>query len=101
MKIHTGDTVKVLSGKDRGKTGKVGRVFSMSNQVLVAGVNMVKKHVKPTRGQEGGIIEKLLPIAVSNVMLLCPQCGEPTRIGYKFEGERKQRFCKKCGAVIE
>ena len=101
MKIHTGDNVKVLSGKDRGKTGKVEKTFSASGRVLVSGVNMVKKHVKPARGKEGGIIEKSLPIAVSNVMLLCSRCGEATRVGYKFEGEKKQRFCKKCAAVIE
>ncbi len=101
MKIRSGDTVKVISGKDRDKTGKVEKTFPASGRVLVSGVNMVKKHVKPRRGSEGGIVEKSLPIAISNVMLLCPQCGEAARVGYKFAGEKKQRFCKKCGAVVE
>lgn len=107
MRIRKGDTVKVVSGKDRGKTGKVEKVFpkvplsGKGGRVVVSEVNVVKKHVKPREGEEGGIVEKTLPIDVSNVMLICPQCGKPTRVGYKIEGDKKWRVCKKCGAVIE
>lgn len=108
MKIHIGDTVKVLSGKDRGKTGKVEKALPREGKVVVSGVNIVKKHVRPGRGKEGGIVEKTLPIDVSNVMLLCPQCGQLARVGYKVDGstslttggEKKWRVCKKCGSVI-
>jgi len=101
MRIHSGDTVKIISGKDRGRTGKVGKVFTEKRRVLVAGVNVVKRHVRPTpQYPDGGIIEKSLPIDVSNVMLVCPECGESVRVGYKFEGDKKCRVCKKCGAEI-
>jgi large subunit ribosomal protein L24 len=102
MKIHKNDTVKIISGKDRGKTGKVEKVFPKKAKVLVPGINVVKKHVRPSDDNpEGGLIEKSLPIDVSNVMLVCPECGEPTRLGYKVQDDQKWRRCKKCEAVFE
>ena len=102
MKIRKGDKVKILSGKDRGKTGKVEKVFPKKGKVLVPGVHVIKKHVRPSDDNpEGGLIEKSLPIDVSNVMLVCPECGEPTRVGYKIQGDQKWRSCKKCGEVIQ
>ena len=96
LKIKKGDRVQVLQGKDRGKTGEVTRVLPTQRKVIVDGVNVAKKHLKPTRAtMQGGIIDKEMPIHVSNVALVCPKCG-PTRIGYKFEGTNKVRICRKC-----
>lgn len=109
-KVHvkTGDTVQVISGADKGKKGKVQKVFPEKNRVIVEGVHMIKKHQKPRgQGMPGGIVEKEAAIAASNVMLVCPKCSKPTRIGHKFtEGDgklsrRKVRVCKKCGASLE
>ena len=101
MKIKKGDTVLVISGKYRGKKGKVLRVFPKENRVLVEGINLVKKHQKPKRtGEKGQIVESPSPIDVSNVKLICPKCKKATRVGYKFEGEKKYRICKKCGKSI-
>lgn len=101
MKICKGDTVKVISGKDLDRTAKVEKVFPEERKILVAGVNIIKKHVKPRReGEKGGIVEMEKPIAVSNVMLVCPKCKQPTRVGYQLEGKRKFRVCKKCGQEI-
>ncbi len=102
MKLHSGDKVKIISGKDRGKTATVEKVYPKKNKALVPGINIVKKHVPPTEETpEGGYIEKSLPIDVSNVMVICSECNEPTRIGFTFEGGRKLRKCKKCGSVME
>ncbi|MFW6143503.1 MAG: 50S ribosomal protein L24 [Patescibacteria group bacterium] len=101
MKIRTGDTVKILVGKDVGKKGKVEKVFPKKGTVLVEGINVVQKHVAPAREREGGIIEKNMPVDVSNVMLICPHCEEPSRVGYKFVGDEKLRVCKKCDSIIE
>lgn len=101
MKIKKGDNVKIISGKDRGKTGIVEKVFPKDNRVLVSGINIVKKYVKRKSEREpGGIIEKAAPINASNVMLLCLKCGLQTRIGSKGEGKNKARICKKCGTEI-
>jgi large subunit ribosomal protein L24 len=105
MKIKTGDKVKVLSGKDRGKTGKVVQVLKnkKTNQsfVVVEDVNMLKKHMKPGRkNDKGQIIELPAPINISNVMLLDPSSGKPTRVGYKQEGEDKKRIAKVSGEFI-
>ncbi len=97
MKIKKGDNVLIIRGKDRGKTGKVIRVLPKENKIVVEGLNLVKKHVKPRRkGEKGKIIEISMPIYVSNVKLLCPNCRQPTRVGYKLENEEKFRICKKC-----
>lgn len=105
MKIKKGDTVLVISGKYRGKTGKVLKAFPKEGKVLVEGVNIVKKHVKPKRvGEKGQIVQIPKPIDVSNVKLICPSCKKATRVGYKIfekEGEKeKVRVCKKCKAEI-
>ena len=101
MKIKKGDTVLVISGKWRGKTGKVLRAFPRELKVLVEGVNIVKKHQKPKRAEEKGqIVEIPKPIPVSKVKLICPSCKKATRVGYKIEGDEKFRVCKKCGAKI-
>lgn len=97
MKIKKNDTVLIISGKDRGKSGKVIRVFPKINKIIVEGVNLVKKHRKPRRqGEKGQIIEISKPIDVSNVMLLCPKCGKASRVGYKVINKEKFRICKKC-----
>jgi len=102
MKIKKGDTVLVISGKYRGKTGKVLKVFPKERKILVEGVNIVKKHQKPKRvGEKGQIIELPSPIDISNVKLICPSCKKATRVGYKLEKGQKERICKKCGAKIE
>ena len=102
MKIHTNDNVKIISGKDRGKTGKVEKTFPKKGKVLVPGINVVKKHVRPTDDKpEGGLLEKSLPIDIYNVMLVCPECGEATRVGYEIKGDQKWRRCKKCEGVFE
>lgn len=101
MKIRKGDNVQIISGKDRGKTGIVEKVFASENKVLISGINIVKKHVKKRSEREpGGIIEKAMPIDASNVMLLCPKCGLRTRIEYKGTGKGKTRVCKKCGTEV-
>jgi len=99
MKLKKGDEVVVLSGKDIGKHGTITRVIDERDRVIVDGVNMVKKHQKPTRAtMQGGIIDKEMPIHVSNVALVCSECG-PTRIGYRFADDgSKVRVCRKCGA---
>lgn len=97
MKIHKGDIVKIITGKDLGKTGKVEKAFPSEGKVLVGGVGFVKKHTRPERaGQKGGIIRKAKPVDVSNVMLVCQKCAQPARVGCRREGQRKARFCKKC-----
>ena len=99
-KIKKDDQVQVIAGKDKGKSGKVMSVDVKNNKVLVEGVNMVKKHAKPSAAnQQGGIIEQEAAIDMSNVMYL--HNGEPTRIGFKTEGEQKVRYAKKTGEVID
>ncbi len=101
-KIKRDDLVLVIAGKDKGRRGKVLRVFPRRNRVMVDKVNVVKRHQRPTQTTQGGIIEKESPIHISNVMLICPKCGEPTRVGYRFlQDGRKVRSCKKCGEIID
>ena len=101
LNIRRNDTVKVLTGSDRGKTGRVLRVFPDKSTVLVEHVRVVKKTVSSKRGQrtKGGIAEQESPIHVSNVSLVCPNCG-PARIGYKVEGDSRTRICKKSGQTL-
>ena len=102
FKIRKGDKVKVLAGKDRGKTGVVEAVLSEEERVKVEGVNMVKKHQKPQRsGEKGQIVTISLPVAISKVQLVCPKCGKNTRIGKALDGDKKFRVCKKCNAKFE
>ena len=97
MKIKKGDKVKVISGKDKGKIAVVLKALTESNKIVVEGVGIVKKQVKPgTISKEGGIISIEKPIDVSNVMYICKNCGKTVRIGYRLEGDIKLRYCKKC-----
>ena len=102
MKIHKGDQVIVLSGKDKGKKAEVVRAIPSRERVILEGVNVAKRHAKPTRAtQQGGVIDKFMPVHVSTVALVCKSCDKPTRAGYKFEDDgEKVRVCKKCGAVL-
>jgi len=108
MKIKKGDTVLIITGKDRGKEGIVSRAMPQVDKVIVEGLNVVKKHVRP-QGQtrQGGVIEKAMPIHVSNVMLKCTSCGEPTRVERSRrpmgtdQKLRPVRICKKCDKIIE
>lgn len=93
MKIKKGDSVKILLGKDRGKTGVVDRVLSKKSKVVVAGLNLFKRHVKKQGQLEGGVIEITKPLDISNVILVCPNCKKTTRVSAK-------RICKKCGKEI-
>ena len=102
MKIKKGDTVEVLSGNDKGKTGEVLEINPKTSRVVVKGVNIRKKHVKPKKqGEEGGIIPVECSIHSSKVNVVCPKCNKATRIGYVKEGKEKIRVCKKCGAKIK
>ena len=102
MKIRKGDTVQVLSGNDKGKTGEILEVMPKQEKIVVKGVNIRKKHVKPRKqGDEGGIISVECGIHSSKVNVLCPKCNKPARIGYKMEKDSKVRVCKKCGTVIK
>lgn len=108
MNIKKGDTVLIITGKDKGKEGTVSRALPQISKVIVEGRNVVKKHVRP-QGQtrQGGIIEKAMPLHVSNVMLKCTECHEPTRVAHdrrpmgSDQKLRPVRICKKCGKVIE
>ncbi len=102
MNIRKDDTVLVLSGKYRGKKGKVLRAIPARGRVVVSGVNMQKRHMKPTKEmQQGGIVETEGPIHRSAVMLVCPRCSMPTRLGFKVRGGNKVRVCLKCGEAID
>ncbi|GIW69546.1 MAG: 50S ribosomal protein L24 [Patescibacteria group bacterium] len=101
MKIQKDDKVKIISGKDRGKVGKVLRVYPSRGEVVVEGVNMVKKHIKPGKvSKEGGIISMEKPVKISNVMLVDPKTGEPAKVGYKIIDGKKYRINKKTGEVV-
>ena len=102
MKVKKGDTVQVLSGNDKGKKGEVLEVIPKDSKVVVKGVNVRKKHIKPRKqGEEGGIIPVECAIDSSKVNVVCPKCGKSTRVEYKVEDDKKVRICKKCGAVIK
>jgi len=100
--IRRNDTVKVITGRDKGKEGRVLRVFPDESKLLVEHVMIVKKHVRPNpqRNIKGGIAEQESRIALSNVQLVCPSCG-PVRIGHEVRGDRKVRVCKKCGTTLD
>lgn len=101
MKIRKDDNVIVISGKDRGKTGKVVKAFPRENKILVAGVNVVKHHERAKKtGGKGQVIEKAMPFSVSNAMLVDPKSGKRTRVGMKKEGDKKVRVAKKSGSTL-
>ncbi len=101
MKLKTGDTVMVIAGKDKGKESRIARVLPKRGKLIVEGVNTAKRHQRPTgQTMQGGIIDKDMPIDVSNVMIVCQECG-PTRIAYRFDADgRKVRVCRKCGGEL-
>ena len=99
-KLKRDDTVKIIGGKDKGKTGRVLRVESDARRVIVQGLNMSKKAVKPRKqNDKGGIIDVEAPLDISNVMIVCKKCG-PTRVGISIENNEKRRVCRKCGEVL-
>jgi len=102
MKVVKDDKVLILSGNNKGKTGKVLKVLPKNNRIIVEGINFIKKHSRPTqKNPQGGIIEKEAPIHVSNVMVICPKCDTPTRVGSKkLENGKKVRVCKNCGEMF-
>ena len=100
FKIRKDDTVEVIAGKDQGKRGTVVRVIRDKDRVIVSGVNIVKKAMRTNSQQDrGGIVEVEAPLHISNVMIVCKKCG-PTRIGYKLDGDKKIRVCRKCGDTL-
>ncbi len=107
VKIRKDDTIEVISGRetDKGKRGKVIKVLPDEGKVVIAGINVRKKHQKQVQAQgrtlKPGIIEFEAPIAIGNVMLVCPKCDQPTRVGIQREENESQRICRNCGAVIE
>ena len=117
LKLKKGDKVKILAGKDKGKTGKVLQVFSERSRASVEGLNLLIKHMRPRRqGEQGQRIEFPAPLSISNLMLVCSKCGKATRVGYKYieitksattktgakiKKKKKNRVCKKCNAVID
>ena len=102
MRIKKGDTAQVLSGNDKGKTGEVLEVMPKTGKVVVKGVNIRKKHVKPRKqGDEGGIIPVECSIFSAKVNVVCPKCNKPTKIGYEMDKDKKVRVCKKCGAKLK
>lgn len=103
LRIKKGDRVYILTGKDRGKEGKIIKVFPKKEKIIVEGINRVKRHTRPSqRNPQGGIIEKEAPIHISNAMLVCPNCTNPTRfsVGFTKEG-KKIRICKRCKEAID
>jgi len=103
MKIRKNDTILVLTGKDKGKKGKVRFAYPEEDRLLVEGVNFIKKHARAVKGaRQAGIIELEAPIHISNVLLFCSKCNHPTRVSFSFlEDGRKVRFCRSCGEVID
>ena len=102
MRIRKGDNVQVLSGNDKGKTGEVLEVLQKEDKVVVKGVNVRKKHVKARKqGDESGIIPVECAIPASKVNVVCPKCGKVTKVGYRVDGDKKVRVCKKCGAELK
>ncbi|HOW60738.1 MAG TPA: 50S ribosomal protein L24 [Candidatus Moranbacteria bacterium] len=97
MRIKKGDIVKKITGKDKGKEGKVIRTIPVENKIVVEKMNIIKKHQKPRRqGEKGQRVEIPAPFDVSNAILVCPACGKTTRVSYKFVNDKKLRICKKC-----
>ena len=105
MKIKSGDTVEIVQGDERGTRGTVRVAYPREGRIIVEGVNIVIKHQRPVpagrQQTQGGRIEVEAPIHASNVMLVCPSCQQPTRVGYTHDGDRKVRVCKKCNARVD
>ena len=101
FKIKKNDNVEVLAGKDKGKRGSIVRIIPKKDKVIVSGVNIVKKAMKRRSQQDqGGIVEVEAPLHISNVGVVCKKCGRPVKIGYKIDGDKKVRVCRKCGETL-
>lgn len=100
LKLKKGDQVRILLGKDRGKTGVIEKIFLKQNLATIEGVNLYKKHQKPRPGKKGGITEIAKPQPISALALVCPKCEQATRVGFKLTATGKFRICKKCGGQI-
>jgi len=101
IKIHKGDNVVMLGGKDRGKSGKVLSVFPRENRIVVEGLNLIKRHTRARQqGQTGQIITKERPVSAASAAVICKSCGKPTRVGYRVGGDIKVRICKKCKSEV-
>ncbi len=101
MKIKINDTVKIIAGKDKGKTGKVTHSFPEKNRIVIDGINVQKRNQKPRKqGEKGQIIQMPMPVNVSNTMIMCPSCKKPVRIGKKKVGSKNIRSCKKCAGEL-
>lgn len=101
MKFKKGDNIKVLKGKDKGKTGKIERIFPVSGKVLVLGVNQYKRHLKAkTRNQKSEIVVITKPLPAASVGFICPKCTKTARLGYSFVNDKKARICRKCDEII-
>jgi large subunit ribosomal protein L24 len=101
MKVKKGDTILVIAGKDKGRTAKILKAFPKEMMVLVDGINLKKKHIKPKKeGEQGQVIKLPAPVDVSDVKFLCPKCGKAARIGYKMTKDKKFRICKKCQSEV-
>lgn len=101
MRFKKGDNVKIIAGKDKGKTGKITHAFPDTEKIVVEGVNIHKKHTRPKKqGQKGQIIQMPMPIHMSNAMIVCKACGKATRITMKITEKEKIRACKKCGGEL-
>ncbi len=101
MKVKKGDNVLIIAGKDKGRTGKITRAYPKELKVLIEGINLKKKHVRPKReGEKGQVVEIPSPLDISDVKIVCPKCGKVARTGYKLEKDKKFRICKKCDQEI-
>lgn len=101
MKIKKGDQVLIILGKDRNKTGKVEKVLPKKQKLVVSGLNMRKKHLKPSKkNPKGGVMEFAAAIYISDVMLICPKCNKPGRVSFEVKNDKKERKCKECGEII-
>lgn len=101
LKFKVGDTLKITAGKDKGREGKIEKIFSKKGQVLVQGLNIYKKHVKGSQGQKGGIYEVPRPLSFNKVALVCPKCKKATRVGFRMVEKDKVRVCQKCGKELD
>lgn len=101
IKLKRKDKVKILIGKDRGKTGEIERVYAKQNKVLIPGLNLYKKHIqKSEQTPQGGVVEVPRLLNISNIIFMCPKCNKPSKIGYKVEKNKKTRICKKCNSKV-
>ncbi|MEK7580721.1 MAG: 50S ribosomal protein L24 [Patescibacteria group bacterium] len=100
FKLKVGDEIFVTSGGNKGKKGKIEKVITRENKIVVGGINIYKRHKKATKTQAAGIFEVTRPLPISNVALICPKCGKQTKVNFKEEGKNKVRVCKKCKGII-